>query len=300
MAFKAEPFIHWAPEAGLEELTGIHRLAVSNRGVLAGATLNNQLLVLEPDGLKFIAVLDPAENKSLWNTAIHAIAWDLTGESLLVAEGSRITSVEVATGLIQWRVMLKEFLPFMASSALTLSAMPSGSLALATEAGVWQMWSPSGAMLRKRKDHAAPHSVGVTSSGNLLGTDGHVVTEWDGETFEPLRRQFSEGRVHTIAPCPGTPLQWWGKVETNLVLMEFGRDEPLFKIATRPGLPAISTSVDGHEAAWIEENRVMVVLNGGEPRDVIEANARALSVTFLPDGWLASGWADGQIRVARS
>lgn len=275
-------------------------MAVSRNGVLAGATLNNQLFVLEPDGLRFVTVLDPAENKSLWNTAIHAIAWDQDCQALIIAEGSRITSVETATGLIRWRVTLKEFLPFMASSALTLTAMPQGGVALATEAGVWQMWSAAGAMLRKRKDHAAPHSVGLTSTGSLLGTDGHVVTEWEGETFEPIRRQFSSGRVHSIAPCPGSPLQWWGKVETDLVLMEFGREEPLFKVATRPGLPAISTSIDGHEAAWVEENRVMVVTHGGEPRDVTEADARALSLSFLPDGRLASGWSDGQIRVARS
>ncbi len=298
MASKTESFIHWAPEAEMGELRGVHRLAVSPTGALAGATLNNQLFVLEPDGLRFITVLDPAENKSLWNTAIHALAWDQQSESLIVAEGTRITSVDTASGLIKWRIALKEFLPFMASSALTLAAVPGRSIALATEAGIWQLWSEAGAMLRKRKDHAAPHSVGVTSCGTLLGTDGHVVTEWDSETFEPLRRYFSSGRVHSITPCPGTPLQWWGKVETDLVLMEFGRDEPLFKVATRPGLPAISTSVDGLEAAWVEENRVMIVMNGGEPRDVAAADCRALSVAFLPDGRLASGWADGRIRLA--
>lgn len=188
MASKTEAFIHWAPEAALEEMTGVHRMAVSSRGVLAGASLNNQLFVLGEDGLRFITVLDPSEHKSLWNTAIHGIAWDAAGEALVIAEGTRLTSVEVATGMMKWRVQLKEYLPFMASSALTLTLMPSGSLALATEAGIWQMWSSGGAMLRKRKDHAAPHSVGVTSAGNLLGSDGHVVTEWDGETFEPLRR----------------------------------------------------------------------------------------------------------------
>jgi hypothetical protein len=299
VSHRTETVVHWAPEAELEELVGIHRMSVSPSGVVAAATLNNRILVLRPEGLTPLSVLDPGESKSLWNTSIHGVVWSADESSLIIAEGIRLTSVDSTTGQINWRIRLKEFMPFLSSSALTLTLMKSGQVALSTEAGVWQLWSDCGALIRKRKDHAAPHSVGKTMSGSLLGTDGHVITEWDGETFEPLQRQFSEKRVHSIVPCPGSPLKWWAKVESDVVLMQWGKEEPLFKISADPGLPAIAVSVDGCEVAWMEGHRVLSCVEGQEPRDILEADARVISIAYLPDGRLVSGWSDGVIRQTR-
>ncbi len=283
----------------MEEMVGLHRIAVSPSGKVAGATLNNRLLLLDSEGLEHLSLLDPKENKSLWNTVIHGLVWTEDEASLIVAEGTRLTSVDAQTGLVNWRIRLKEYLPFLALSALTITRLRGGMVAISTEAGDWQVWSPSGALIRKKKDHAAPHSVGLTTTDSLLGTDGHVVTEWDVETLEPIRRRLIEKRVHSVAPCLGSPLKWWAKVESDLVLMDWESGEPLISLPVGAGLPALAVSHDGCEVSWLETSRIMSCVAGSEPRCIMEAEARVLSLAYLPDGHIVSGWSDGALRQSQ-
>lgn len=283
----------------MEDMVGLHRIAVSPSGKVAGATLNNRLLVLGEEDLVTLGVLDPKESKSLWNTVIHGLVWTEDESSLIVAEGTRLTSVDVETGSLNWRIRLKEYLPFLSLSALTITRLRGGMVAISTEAGDWQVWSPSGALIRKKKDHAAPHSVGLTTAETLLGTDGHVVTEWDVETLEPLRRRLIAERVHSVAPCLGSPLKWWAKVESSLVLMDWEGEEPLVSLPVGAGLPALAVSHDGCEVSWLETNRIMSCVAGSEPRCIMDAEARALSLAYLPDGKIVSGWSDGALRQSQ-
>jgi len=247
--------------------------------------------------------------RSIWDRLraldhIRAIAFNSTGETLLVASGNHVTAVKLATGDQYTLSARKPHLAFMITCPQAITVSKQDEVAVAHDDGVIDIVQLNGPRPKPKsswKDNDCPSFIGYLPDGErIVGTDRYSACVWDSALGTKLAK-MSIDHVYAMAASPVDPVIALRHLR-SVALWNIDTGEKLIEVAVRPGLPSIAFSRDGELFAIGDALGVSVFDRKGVERvRQVCGDKRVLALDFSPiDDTLAVGASDGSVSFLRA